>query len=343
MATMGNYSVHKDQLKTFEDIIRYLDGFGVGFLAVLDSQNKLYGIVTDGDVRKALLNQKKDINDIINTEPFTLPISTPKAQIITYLQTKRRIHVPLTDEEGTLIDVFLLNNFEPHYKPNHVVIMVGGLGSRLGKLTEEMPKPMLEVKGKPILEYIIDSFKNQGFNKFILCVNYKKEVIKNYFEDGSGFGVSIQYIVETSRLGTAGAISLINDECLEHPLFVVNGDVITNIDYQSVLDFYHGSKAAAVMCTKSISQTNPYAEVSFDAQYNLVDLKEKPTSQFYINLGVYILNKAVIGLLAKNEFFDMPNLFLKAKETHCTIKVFNVNDDWMDIGKPNDYLTIRND
>lgn len=339
----STFKVNLNQLQSFEDIIQKLDAFGVGFLAVVQDDGTLYGIITDGDIRKALLNQKKAIEDIINKNPFTLHYQTPKNQIIAFLQEKRRLHVPLVDENHILKEVFLLNNFEKETQPNHVVIMVGGLGSRLGELTKEVPKPMLHIKGKPILEYIVESFKNQGFEKFIFCVNYKKEIIQNHFGNGKTLGVSIEYIVEEKRLGTAGALSLIPKEIVKHPFFVVNGDVITSLDYNAILEFYTVHHADAVMCTKEMSHTNPYAEVKYDANYNLVSLKEKPTSTFDINLGIYILNEKVRQLLPKNEYFDMPNLFVKAIEQKQGVKIFKANDDWMDIGLPTDYRNIQND
>lgn len=340
---MSTYSINSKEVKTFEDLIRKLDFYGIGFLAIVDNDDKLIGIVTDGDIRKALLNQKKEIEEIINTRPFTLPFQTPKNQIISFLQEKRRLHVPLIDEKGILKEVFLLNNFEKETKPNVVVIMVGGLGSRLGELTKEVPKPMLHIKGKPILEYIVESFKNQGFENFIFCVNYKKEIIQNYFGDGKALGISIDYIVEDKRLGTAGALSLISNKKMQHPFFVVNGDVITSLDYNAILEFYTTYQADALMCTKEMNYTNPYAEVKYDNEYNLLSLKEKPTSTFDINLGIYILNDKVKQLLAKNEYFDMPNLFIQAIEQKQVVKIFKANDDWMDIGLPNDYRTIQND
>ncbi|RXR33082.1 CBS domain-containing protein [Flavobacterium piscinae] len=340
---MSKYSVKYNELKTFEDIIRKLDFYGVGFLAVVNEDESLYGIVTDGDIRKALLNQKKKISEIINITPFTLPFHSPKNQIVNFLQEKKRFHVPLVDEHNILKEVFLLNSFEKETKPNTVIIMAGGLGSRLGELTKQTPKPMLQIKGKPILEYIVESFKNQGFENFIFCVNYRKEVIEEYFKDGSHIGVSIQYIVEEKRLGTAGALSLIDNSLIQSPFFVINGDVITSLDYTSILDYCVHSNADAVMCTKEMSYTNPYAEVKYDSNYNLITLKEKPTSNFDINLGIYVLNTKAKSLLVKNEFFDMPNLFLKSIENKLTVKVFKANDDWMDIGLPKDYISIKND
>jgi len=340
---MSKYSINTKEVITFDDLIRKLDFYGIGFLAIVDNEDKLIGIVTDGDIRKALLNQKKAVEDIINYNPFTLPYTTPASQLKSFLEEKRRLHVPLVDEENRLKEVFLLNDFTKQFYSNYVVIMAGGLGSRLGELTKEIPKPMLHVKGKPMLEYIVESFKNQGFNKFIFCVNFKKEIIQDYFQDGKKFGISIEYILEETRLGTAGALSLIDEHKFNEPFFVVNGDVISNLDYHHLIDFCTNSKADAVMCVKEMSYTNPYAEVVFDEDLNLISLKEKPTKVFDINLGIYVLNEKVREMLPKNKFFDMPSLFLEAKENNLSVKVFRANEDWMDIGIPTDYRTIQND
>jgi len=340
---MIHFQENIKNLKSFQDVIAKIDSFGVGFLAIVDDENTLVGIVTDGDIRKALLNQKKEVSEIINYNPITLPHTTPRHQIKSFLEEKRRLHVPLVDENKKLVEVFLLHNFSAEYYPNYVVIMAGGLGSRLGDLTKNVPKPMLHIKGKPMVEYIIESFKNQGFNKFVFCINYKKELIQDYFSDGKKLGVCIEYVEEETRLGTAGALSLIAENKFKEPFFVVNGDVISNLDYLDLIDFYKVSKADAVMCVKEMSHTNPYAEVEYDEKYNLLDLKEKPTKKFDINLGIYLMNEKVRELLPKNHFFDMPSLFLKAKDNHLNVKVFKANNDWMDIGLPNDYRTIQND
>lgn len=335
--------VYISQLSSFQDIIKAVDSFGIGFIAVVDENEKLKGIVTDGDIRKALLSKKKEVKDIINFDPLKLDYRTSKPEIINFLKTNRRLQVPLIDENNFLKDVFLLNDFIKEEKPHKIVIMVGGLGSRLGKITEEVPKPMLLIKGKPILEYIINSFKNQGFTQFILCVNYKKEIIEKYFKKGEGLGVSITYVHENKRMGTAGALSLIDPTILSKPFFVVNGDVISTMDYNLILDYFKSHNASAVMCVKEINETNPYAEVEFDENHDLKDLMEKPTKTFYINLGIYLLTAEVVKLIPKNSFYDMPQVFLKAKETLKGIKVYRINEDWIDIGKPIDLMNIKND
>lgn len=340
---MNSYKAYRDEIDSFDTLIKKLDTFGVGFLAIVNRDETLFGIVTDGDIRRALLQHTKNVDEIINTSPMTLPYATPHGQIISFLQSKRRFHIPLVDKEGKLMKVFLMNHLAQNHKPNYVVIMAGGLGSRLGELTKDTPKPMLAVKGKPILEYIVDSFKSEGFTNFIFCVNYRKEIIEDYFGDGSRFNINIEYVVEEQRLGTAGALSLIDPDKLNLPFFVANGDVISTIDYSRLLEFSMKNNAEAVMCVKELSHTNPYAEVRFDDNKNLVSLSEKPTTIFHINLGVYLLSQSVLKLLPHNQFYDMPNLFLASKSKGHSVKVFSVDEEWVDIGKPVDYHKISND
>ena len=321
---------------TFEEAIKLLDKNGNGFLPVIDETNKLIGIITDGDFRRGILNKKYDLDSIINKQP-TVALNTESHIVIKRrLKELRRRHMPVVDNNGILVDVVILNEFEILNKDNWVVIMAGGMGTRLGDLTKHIPKPMLEVGGKPMLLRIIEHFKNQGFVKFIMCVNYKSEVIENYFGNGTNFGIEIIYTKETKRLGTAGALSLI-DIKIDNPFFVVNGDVLTSINYEDFLNFHTTSNSDATMCIKRYSYEVPYACVEFDEAMNLNGLKEKPTYDYYINTGMYILNPNCLSILNKDEFFDMPSLFELLLENKNATKVFTIDEFWLDVGLKDDF------
>jgi len=219
---------------TFKDAIQLLDTNGNGFLAVVDEANVLIGILTDGDIRRAILDNKTDLLDIINKKPATMPEGSCSGNIRNQLKKSHKKHMPIVNDKGILKDVITLNQYEFNLKPNWVVIMAGGLGSRLGQLTKDIPKPMLQVGGKPILQRIIELFVSHGFTKFMLSVNYKSEIIKDFFADGKELGIEIKYLEETKRLGTGGALSLIDIQ-LDEPFFVTNGDIITSIDYEEML------------------------------------------------------------------------------------------------------------
>ena len=279
---------------TFSNVVDALKLANDGFLALVDSNNKLIGVVTDSDVRRAILNQTNTIEGLINFKPFFVKNKFSEKEVLDFSVQNRIKHVPLVDENHILKDIFIQKRNHLKTKENKVVIMVGGLGKRIGDLTKNTPKPMLKIMGKPILEYILQSFIEEGFHNFIFCVNYKYDIIQNYFGNGSAFGVKILYVIEQNKLGTAGAISLIDDSHVKDPFFVVNGDVLSMINYSMILESYNSSSADALMCVKQNNYTNPYAVVNFDEEKNLVSLEEKPVTTFYFNTGIYIINNEIV-------------------------------------------------
>lgn len=332
---MKNKLVYNSET-TFEQAIKLLDANGTGFLPVVDSSNKLIGIITDGDLRRGILNRTFELDRIINKNPIKALITESHIAIKKRLRDIHRRHMPVVNENNELIEVVVLDEFEKNAKTNWVVIMAGGLGTRLGDLTKNVPKPMLDLGGKPMLLRIIEHFKEYGFGKFVLCVNYKSEIIEDYFGSGDKFGVEIVYTKETKRMGTAGALSLINFK-MQEPFFVVNGDVLTTINFDDFLNFHLINKADATMCVKRFSHEIPYACVEFDEQMNLLGLKEKPNYDYSINTGMYILNPDCVSYLNKDEFFDMPGLFEVLIQSKKACKAFSIDEYWLDIGRKDDY------
>ncbi|GGG25284.1 nucleotidyltransferase family protein [Pontibacter amylolyticus] len=328
---------------TLEEAIRLLDKNGNGFLPVVDTDNILIGIITDGDLRRAILNKSFEVESLINRNPVVASCLTPHKQVKQQLRKLHRRHMPLVDENKRLIEVVILDDFEVEPKPNWVVIMAGGLGSRLGNLTKDTPKPMLEVGGKPILQGIVEHFRSQGFHKFIFCVNYKSHVIENYFGDGKKFGIEVIYTKEEKKLGTAGALGLIDFD-LKFPFFVVNGDVLATIDYDDFLNYHIVSKADATMCVKRYQHEVPYACVEFNDENSLLSLKEKPKYSYHINTGMYVLNPEIVEWIPKKCYYDMPTLFEDlVLHGMKKLKVFNTDEYWLDIGKPEDYEKGKSD
>ncbi len=325
---------------SFKEAIRLLDKNGHGFLAVTDEQGRLIGILTDGDVRRAILNDKSELVDIINKEPVTMLEGVSKKQVFYELKKLYRKHMPIVDSCGVLKDVVILDEAEFDLKPNWVVIMAGGLGTRLGELTKDTPKPMLPVNNKPILKHIIELFVSHGFTKFMLSVNYKAHVIKDYFKDGSELGIEIKYLEETKKLGTGGALSCIDIE-LDAPFFVTNGDVLTSMDYEELLNFHKLSASQATMCIRESSYQIPYGVVEIDQGNNILNLHEKPVSNFFINTGVYVLNPRVLDYVPHDEFFNLPELFSILREQGHSTKSYEINDYWVDMGRPEDYALIK--
>ena len=323
---------------TFREAIQLLDDCGKGVLPVVDDSGKFIGLITDGDVRRALLNNQLDVENIINKNPHKFDIDTTQQQRLQFLKTIRRRHLPLIDSNGKYIDMFVLDDLDFNSKPNYVVIMAGGLGSRLGELTENTPKPMLSIGGIPILETILSSFIEHGFTKFYFSVNYLKEKIIEHFGHGEKWGVNIEYLIENQRLGTGGALSLINER-LDYPALIINGDVLTSLDYDELLNFHLEKKSDGTMCVLTHEFTLPYGVVESE-NTKLLSLKEKPSIKMDVNAGIYILNPEAIELVPQNTYYDLPSLFEKLISKKKNINIYNIKDTWIDIGHVDDYKRV---
>lgn len=312
-------------------------------LLVIGNKNK-WGIVTDPDIRKALLNNmtlEDKIEKIVNYSPITAHYNDDKEEII-QLSVKYNIYqIPIVDDSGCIIRIENVLENKIINKNNKIVIMAGGLGTRLRPLTEDIPKPMLKVGNKPILEIIIKKFKKQGFTDFVLCVNYKAEIIQNYFKDGKDFGVSISYVHESKRMGTAGALSLI-EFIGNEPFFVTNGDILTEVDYNAMLEFHMTNKSLATMGVRKHFYQIPYGVIVSNAKNQILKIEEKPEQTFLVNSGIYILDPKTLSYIPKNEFFDMPTLFEYIQENDKK-HAYLIEDYWIDIGRHEEYERANKD
>jgi NDP-sugar pyrophosphorylase family protein len=244
--------------------------------------------------------------------------------------------VPIVDEDRKVIDLFIIDGGQlKKQHENHVVLMVGGLGTRLRPLTENTPKPMLEVGGRPILETIVKRFVDCGFTNITMCLGYKSNVIKDYFQDGSSFGANIDYVVEEKRMGTAGALTLI-EKRLDDPFFVMNGDLMTNVNFEKMLDFHLEYNSKATMCVREYDIEVPYGVVNMDNE-GIISIAEKPIHSFFVNAGIYLLEPDCIDLIPDNKFYDMPTLFEELIATKGKIVSFPLQEYWLDIGRIVDY------
>lgn len=313
-----------------------LDKGGIGFLAITDAAGVLLGILTDGDIRRAFLQKINDLNLLINKKPEVMLAGTPAREIIARMKRLHLRHMPLVSHSGVYAGVFSFDeDVEFISRKNPVVIMAGGLGSRLGELTMKTPKPMLTVGNQPILQHLISVFSEQGFRRFILCVNYKKDVIKDYFKNGEQFGVSIEYVEEKEKLGTAGAISLITSEIVT-PFFVINADILVNMNFVDLLECHKKSNSVATMCVMSHRHQVPYGVVDSGADLEIKKMTEKPEYVCDVNAGIYLLSPKAIEHIPKGVFFDMPSLFECLIKKGCKASVFHLDDYWLDIGRKED-------
>lgn len=320
---------------SIHDTIRCIDSSAMQIALVTDDKRKLLGIVTDGDVRRAILKGialDQPVAVIMNRQPVTARAGTSDPQLLADMRRRACRHLPVTDEEGRLVRLAVLDELlQPEVQDNWVVLMAGGLGTRLRPLTDDSPKPLLKVGDKPLLETIIENFRGQGFNRFFLSVNYKAEMIQDYFGDGSRLEVEIRYLHETQRLGTAGALTLL-PEPPPHPFIVMNADLLTKVDYRALLDFHREHGAQATMCVREYDFQVPYGVVQLDGQ-RIKHIQEKPVQRFFVNAGIYVLEPEVLTLIPPQCFFDMPSVFNTLHERDAETCAFPIREYWIDIGR----------
>lgn len=330
---------------TIFQTMEIIDQTSLQFAVVADENRQLLGTVTDGDIRRGLLKGfplTSEIKEVMNVFPVYATVQEYQKYNRELLSIKGVQQLPIIDDNKKLKSIlFAKDNKMMNPKDNVVVLMVGGLGTRLRPLTDHVPKPMLKIGDKPILETIIEGFKQYGFTNFILSVNYKKEMIKNYFQDGRHLGVSINYIDEKQRLGTAGALSLL-PERPEKPFFVMNGDLLTKINYEQLLNFHTETNAEATMCVREYEYQIPYGVIETE-NHRLLSIEEKPVHRSFVNAGIYVLNPNVLDYVPHNTFFDMPELFKLIMEQQHSVSAFPLREYWMDIGQVDDYDQANKD
>lgn len=310
---------------------------------VVDDDYRLIALITDGNIRRGLLRGlalDAPVAEVMNSNP-TIAKVEDGIEAARRLMRKRQLHhVPIVDAEGRLVDLLWVDDItDTAQKSTRVILMAGGLGMRLRPLTENVPKPMLQIGGRPILEQILESFADQGFVRFTLSVNYLGEIIREHFGDGSSFGVEIDYIEESSSLGTAGALSIL-PERPDGPVIVMNGDLLTSIRFDELLRFHNETKAVATLCARQFDIQVPYGVIEAEGT-RLCGLVEKPVHQHLVNAGVYVLSPEVFAGLEKGKPLDMPDLlsWLLNQDEH--VSVFPIGEYWRDIGRIEDLERAR--
>jgi len=324
---------------TVKDAKRILDSDLMRIVLVVNEQGRLLGIVTQSDYRKGILkyvDNQAPITAIMNDNPKTVLVTDSESEIDELFIKTHLLHLPVVDEDGILVGV---EYYDEHLmidsQDNWMIIMAGGQGSRLRPLTTETPKPLLKVGTKPILETIIDNCISYGFKKFYLSVNYKAQMIEDYFGDGSKWGIQIRYLKEKKQKGTAGSLSLLPEKPSK-PFIVMNADLVTELNFQDLINFHLEHKAVATMCVKEYEFAVPYGVVGVnDGAIERID--EKPVHKFFVNAGVYVLGPKVLNYLSENEPMDMTDLFSKVIDGKQNTAAFPIHEYWLDIGSVDDY------
>ena len=327
---------------TIAQAIRNLDMVAIQIVLVVNETGVLLGTVSDGDIRRGLLKGltlNSVIESVINHNPVVVTNEMDRSLVIQLMTANKIRQVPVVDENRRVIGLHLWDEvLLPAKRANLFVIMAGGLGTRLMPHTENCPKPMLPIHGKPMLEHLIERAKGEGFSQFLISVRYLGHVIESYFGDGKRFGVDIQYLREDYPLGTAGALSMVSPN-LRAPFIVTNADVISDIRYGEVLDFHARHDAKATMAVRLHEWQHPFGVVHTNGPH-ITGFEEKPVVQYQINAGIYALEPSILSLLKKDEQCDMPELFERLRLSGVRTVAYPMYESWLDVGRPEDLQTV---
>lgn len=330
-----------NEKKTIKEAIKQLNENRLQILAVVNQDNILTGTITDGDIRRTILNNisfDEPLSVIMNKTPkFVFADENQKAYNL-MLKYKLKA-VPVVDKDKKVIGLVRIEDYlgakkEYEEKSNYIFIMAGGKGTRLDPFTKILPKPLIPIGDKPIIEVIMRNFRKYGFNNFIISLNYKADYIKIYFSENPD-GYNISYTLEKEALGTAGAIRLAREE-LKETFIVSNCDVIIEVDFEEFLHYHqlHQNDATIVGVVKNMQI--PYGVIEAE-NGKLIKMTEKPEYNVVINSGVYALEPKLIDLISEGEPINMPDLLLKAKSEGFKIGVYPVSSNWFDVGQWEEY------
>ena len=325
--------------------LELLDLYALRIVLVVDENNQLLGSVTDGDIRRGLLKGQDlhaSVESIMHTTPYSIDEgSLTDRQIFEIMREKRYLALPII-KNGQLVNIITLDDLiRTKRKENPVFIMAGGFGTRLRPLTDKCPKPMLPIGGKPLLETIILSLKEQGFYKFYISTHYLPEIIKNHFGNGENFDIQIQYVHENEPLGTGGALSLLPRQEVDLPFIMINGDVLTNINFIKLIDFHVSQNAVATMCVREFQYQIPYGVVNSE-QNDIQSMTEKPSYYFDINTGIYVISPELLEQV-EPQFIGMPTILEQQIGKSQKVVSYPLHEYWLDIGHMEDYNRAQRD
>lgn len=320
---------------TIRDAMLALDRGSLDVALVVDEARRLVGIMTDGDIRRTLL-RGGEVNDRVSDHMqrrFTsVGPRAGRAEVIELMQARYIQQIPVVDEHGTLVGLHLLRDvIGAPQRPNWAVIMAGGRGTRLAPLTDQVPKPMLRVAGRPILERIVLHLVGQGVRRIFLAINYLGEQIRDHFGDGAQLGARIEYLAEDKPLGTGGALSLLTERPTA-PVLVMNGDLVTQADVGALFAFHEHGTAVATVGVRKYFHTVPFGCVELDGE-RLVRLDEKPTLTKLVNAGIYVLAPELVAALPRNTATTVPDILGNAMNRGELVRAFEIDDEWIDVGQ----------
>ena len=331
---------------SMEKAIRCLDQTALRMVMVIDEEGRLLGTITDGDVRRALLKflpMATSVKDVMFATPTVATEGESREQILSSMKAKDLLHMPIVDADGVIIGIETLQHLISKTRhDNPVFLMAGGFGKRLQPLTKNIPKPLLKVGQKPILETILGQFIDAGFHNFFISIHYKAEMLREHFGDGSRWDVSIQYIHEETPLGTAGALGLLPKEQIRLPILMMNGDLLTKVDFERLLNFHNEYGGDATLCVREYDFQVPYGVIE-SCQHRVTSIVEKPVHNFFVNAGIYILSTTILEQVDGISYLDMPHMLENLIEQDGQVNIFPLHEYWLDIGQIEQFERAQRD
>lgn len=332
------------------DVMRRLNANTRGIVLVVEDDSRLLGTITDGDIRRAMLagiQTTATAAALLASKPpeaahapVTAAAGTPPEELLALMVREDVRHVPLL-EDGRVRDVALLSDLVKDTAPRmRAVVMAGGRGTRLRPLTETVPKSMLPIGDRPLLERIVGRLHQAGIHRVHLATHYKADSIREHFGDGNAFDVDIKYVDEHEPLGTAGAIALLAES--DEPLLVINGDILTHVDFAAMLDFHRAHGAAMTVAVRPSELHVPYGVVENEG-VEIVRISEKPVIRYFVNAGIYLLSPDVCRLITPGQKTDMPEVIAMLIAQQRRVVSFPVHEYWLDIGRQDDYQRAQAD
>lgn len=341
MSSLSNLVIKHDS--NFRMAMEQINKNSAQICFVVDQDNKLIGALSDGDIRRGFLRGatlESNIVSYMNTQPKFLEANYNYNEMLQKMKQWEAKQLPVVDKDNRVIKVEIFDQLIGMIKrSNRVVLMAGGKGLRLRPLTANTPKPLLPIAGVPILERIIVRFRDMGFSKFTICVNYLGEQIIDYFGSGEKLNAEIEYITETKEMGTCGSLALFKYK-VKDPMIVMNADILTSADFSGLMNFHNSKSSVATMCVKEYTVDIPYGAIKI-SDHKIMDITEKPKEVIYINTGIYVLSSQALELVPEDCKYDMPSLFAKLNQKMITSHAYVMRDYWLDIGRPEDYYKAQ--
>ncbi len=312
-------------------------------LFVINQKNKLIGSLTDGDIRRGLINNlmlEDNIESVMNVNFKFLKKGNYTLKDIDTFKKKEIDLVPFVDEDGCIIKIIDLTKINT-VLPVDVVLMAGGEGKRLKPLTDDLPKPLLKIGDKPIIEHNIDRLISYGIDSVFISIKYLGSKIKDYFLDGRSKNITINYTEEINPVGTIGAVALISNFNHED-ILVMNSDLLTNIDYEDFYRFFKNNNADMLVACIPYQVSLPYGIIENEG-VKVIAIKEKPTYTYYSNAGIYLIKKEMFKYIPENELYNATDLIETLIKQNHTVINYPILTYWLDIGKHDDFIKAQED